>query len=118
ISEAGVPLLTPASRNDQVATDMRLYARRSAVELVGLIDRSRLALFRQERAHAPPLMPRYTHLQRAQVVTLGHHLLAYAEMLGRDRGRLLDAERRAAESPLGSGALAARAPPRHRGAYC
>jgi argininosuccinate lyase len=56
--------------------------------------------------HTATLMPGYTHLQRAQVVTLGHHLLAYAEMLGRDRGRLLDAERRAAESPLGSGALA------------
>jgi argininosuccinate lyase len=85
---------------------MRLYARRSAVELIALIDQSRLVLCRRAREHAATLMPGYTHLQRAQVVTLGHHLLAYAEMLGRDRGRLLDAERRAAESPLGSGALA------------
>src|SRR5262245_9459577 len=106
VGEAGRRLHTARSRNDQVATDMRLYARRCALELVREIDRSRLALYRRAREHAATLMPGYTHLQRAQVVTLGHHLLAYAEMLGRDRGRLLDAERRAAESPLGSGALA------------
>jgi len=106
IGDAGRRLHTARSRNDQVATDMRLYARRSALELVAWIDRSRLALCRRAREHAATLMPGYTHLQRAQVVTLGHHLLAYAEMLGRDRGRFLDAERRAAESPLGSGALA------------
>jgi len=106
IGEPARRLHTARSRNDQVATDMRLYARRAALELVREIDRSRLALCRQARRHAATLIPGYTHLQRAQVVTLGHHLLAYAEMLGRDRGRLLDAERRAAESPLGSGALA------------
>src|SRR4051794_26068106 len=106
IGEPGRRLHTARSRNDQVATDLRLYARRSALELVAAIDRSRLALVRRAREHAATLMPGYTHLQRAQVVTLGHHLLAYAEMLGRDRGRLIDAERRAAESPLGSGALA------------
>src|SRR5262245_12495203 len=106
IGDAGRRLHTARSRNDQVATDMRLYARRCAVELVQQIDRSRVAMVRRAREHAATLMPGYTHLQRAQVVTLGHHLLAYAEMLGRDRGRLLDAERRAGESPLGSGALA------------
>jgi argininosuccinate lyase len=106
VGDAGRRLHTARSRNDQVATDMRLYARRSALELAQLIDRSRLALCRRAREHAATLMPGYTHLQRAQVVTLGHHLLAYAEMLRRDRGRLIDAERRAAESPLGSGALA------------
>jgi argininosuccinate lyase len=106
IGEPGRRLHTARSRNDQVATDMRLYARRSALELVHGIDRSRLALCRRAREHAATLMPGYTHLQRAQVVTLGHHLMAYVEMLTRDRGRLLDAERRAAESPLGSGALA------------
>jgi argininosuccinate lyase len=106
VGDAGRRLHTARSRNDQVATDMRLYARRSALELVREIDRSRLALCRRAREHAATLMPGYTHLQRAQVVTLGHHLLAYAEMLTRDRGRLIDAERRAAESPLGSGALA------------
>jgi len=106
IGEAGRRLHTARSRNDQVATDLRLYARRAAIEIVAGIDRSRLELCRQTRAHASTLLPGYTHLQRAQVVTLGHHLLAYAEMLGRDRGRFVDAERRAAESPLGSGALA------------
>jgi argininosuccinate lyase len=62
---------------------------------------------RRARVHAGTLIPGYTHLQRAQTVTLGHHLMAYAEMLGRDRGRLVDGARRASESPLGSGALAA-----------
>jgi argininosuccinate lyase len=100
-------LHTARSRNDQVATDLRLYARRSAVDLVAGIDRTRLALARRAREHADTLLPGYTHLQRAQVVTLGHHLLAYAEMLRRDRGRLLDAAKRAGELPLGSGALAA-----------
>jgi len=107
IGEPGRRLHTARSRNDQVATDLRLYARAAAVELAAAIDRARVALCRQARTHAETLLPGYTHLQRAQAVTLGHHLLAYAEMLGRDRGRLLDAARRAAESPLGSGALAA-----------
>jgi argininosuccinate lyase len=106
IGEPGRRLHTARSRNDQVATDLRLYARRAAVDLAAGIDRARLALARQARRHAATLLPGYTHLQRAQVVTLGHHLLAYAEMLGRDRGRLVDAARRAGESPLGSGALA------------
>jgi argininosuccinate lyase len=106
IGEAGRRLHTARSRNDQVATDLKLYARRAAVDLVAGIDRARLELARQARRHAETLLPGYTHLQRAQVVTLGHHLLAYAEMLKRDRGRFADAERRAAESPLGSGALA------------
>jgi argininosuccinate lyase len=106
VGEAGRRLHTARSRNDQVATDLRLYARRAATELVSGIDRSRTALCRRAREHAATVMPGYTHLQRAQAVTLGHHLLAHAEMLGRDRGRLLDGARRAAESPLGSGALA------------
>jgi argininosuccinate lyase len=106
IGEPARRLHTARSRNDQVATDLRLYALRAAVGLVAAIDRARVAFCRRAREHAATLLPGYTHLQRAQVVTLGHHLLAYAEMLGRDRGRLLDAARRAAESPLGSGALA------------
>src|ERR1700722_17580820 len=105
IGEAGRRLHTARSCNDQVATDLKLYARRGALEIVSAIDLARLALCRQARTHAATLLPGYTPLQRAQVVTLGHHLLAYAEMLGRDRGRFVDAERRAAESPLGSGAL-------------
>src|SRR5579863_9132332 len=107
VGEPARRLHTARSRNDQVATDLRLYARRSAIELVAAIDRTRLALARRAREHAGTLLPGYTHLQRAQVVTLGHHLLAYAEMLRRDRGRLLDAAKRAGQSPLGSGALAA-----------
>jgi argininosuccinate lyase len=106
VGEAGRRLHTARSRNDQVATDLKLYARRAAVDIIAAIDRARLAIVRQARTHAATLLPGYTHLQRAQAVTLGHHLLAYAEMLGRDRGRFVDAERRAAESPLGSGALA------------
>src|SRR5450432_2240092 len=107
VGEPARRLHTARSRNDQVATDLRLYARRSAVDLVAAIDRGRLALLRRAREHADTLLPGYTHLQRAQAVTLGHHLLAYAEMLRRDRGRLLDAAKRAGQSPLGSGALAA-----------
>ena len=100
-------LHTARSRNDQVATDLRLFALRAATDLVAGIDKARVALCRRAREHAATLMPGYTHLQRAQAVTLGHHLMAYTEMLGRDRGRFVDAARRAAESPLGSGALAA-----------
>jgi len=107
VGEPGRRLHTARSRNDQVATDLRLYARAAAAQLADAIDRARVELVRQARTHAETLLPGYTHLQRAQVVTLGHHLLAYAEMLGRDRGRLLDAARRAGELPLGSGALAA-----------
>jgi argininosuccinate lyase len=107
IGEPGRRLHTARSRNDQVATDLKLYARAAAVELATAIDRTRVALVRRAREHADTLLPGYTHLQRAQAVTLGHHLLAYAEMLGRDRGRLLDGARRAGQSPLGSGALAA-----------
>ena len=84
----GRRLHTARSRNDQVATDLRLYARRAARRAGRRSIAPRLALCRQARAHAATLMPGYTHLQRAQPVTLGHHLLAYAEMLGRDRGRL------------------------------
>ena len=114
IGEPGRRLHTARSRNDQVATDLRLYACAMAIELVAAIDKTRVALCRQATQHAETLLPGYTHLQRAQAVTLGHHLLAYAEMLRRDRGRLLDAARRAAESPLGSGALAATGLPINR----
>jgi argininosuccinate lyase len=107
IGEPGRRLHTARSRNDQVATDLKLYARAVAVELATAIDRTRVALCRRAREHADTLLPGYTHLQRAQAITLGHHLLAYNEMLTRDRGRLLDAARRAGQSPLGSGALAA-----------
>ncbi len=106
IGEPGRRLHTARSRNDQVATDLRLYARQACADIASALDRARVALCRRAREHAGTLLPGYTHLQRAQVVTLGHHLLAYAEMLGRDRGRFLDAARRADQSPLGAGALA------------
>ena len=107
VGDPGRRLHTARSRNDQVATDLRLYALRSGAALVSAIDKGRAALCRRAREHAGTLVPGYTHLQRAQVVTLGHHLLAYVEMLSRDRGRLMDGLQRAGESPLGSGALAA-----------
>jgi argininosuccinate lyase len=107
IGDAGRRLHTGRSRNDQVATDLRLYARAGAAALTAKLDAARRALVAQARRHVDTLMPGYTHLQRAQPVRLAHHLLAYVEMLGRDRGRIADAARRADESPLGSGALAA-----------
>jgi argininosuccinate lyase len=107
IGEAGGRLHTGRSRNDQVAVDMRLYALASCGRLIAAIDDLRKALVEQARRHVDTLAPGYTHLQRAQPVRLAHHLLAYVAMLGRDRGRVLDAARRADESPLGSGALAA-----------
>jgi argininosuccinate lyase len=106
IGDAGRRLHTGRSRNDQVATDLRLYARKAVARLVVGIDALRRVLVVQARAHVDTLLPGYTHLQRAQPVRLAHHLLAYDAMLSRDRGRLLDAARRANLSPLGSGALA------------
>lgn len=106
IGDAGRRLHTARSRNDQVATDLRLYARAAGERLVARIDDLRRALVTQARAHVDTLMPGYTHLQRAQPVRLAHHLLAYEAMLARDRGRIRDAMVRANVSPLGSGALA------------
>jgi argininosuccinate lyase len=107
IGDAGRRLHTGRSRNDQVATDLRLYARASAARLIDAIDDLRRAFLAQARRHLDTLMPGYTHLQRAQPVRAAHHFLAYDAMLVRDRGRITDAARRAGESPLGSGALAA-----------
>ncbi len=99
-------LHTARSRNDQVATDMRLWVR----DTVDLIDEQiadvQLALATKALAHAGAVMPGFTHLQSAQPVTFGHHLLAYVEMLGRDRGRFSDARKRMNECPLGAAALA------------
>jgi argininosuccinate lyase len=107
IGEAGARLHTARSRNDQVATDLRLYALSSCGRLIAYVDDLRRALVEQAQRHVDTLAPGYTHLQRAQPVRLAHHLLAYVAMLSRDRGRLIDAARRCDESPLGSGALAA-----------
>jgi argininosuccinate lyase len=99
-------LHTARSRNDQVATDLRLWVR----DTIDAADRAlralQAALLDQAERHAGAIMPGFTHLQPAQPVTFGHHLLAYVEMFGRDRGRLADARRRANESPLGAAALA------------
>jgi len=106
IGEPSGRLHTARSRNDQVATDFRLWVR-DAIDgmdqaLTGLED----ALLDRAEEHAATVMPGFTHLQAAQPVTFGHHLMAYVEMIGRDRGRLADARRRLNESPLGSAALA------------
>jgi argininosuccinate lyase len=106
IGDAGRRLHTGRSRNDQVATDLRLYARAAAAQIIASIDDLRRAFLAQARVHLDTLMPGYTHFQRAQPVRLAHHLLAYDAMLERDRGRVSDAARRADVSPLGSGALA------------
>jgi argininosuccinate lyase len=94
------------SRNDQVALDERLFVVGACGRCDAALAGLQRALVVQARAHAQTLLPGYTHLQRAQPVSLAHHLLAYVEMLGRDRERLAEVRRRAAISPLGSGALA------------
>ena len=106
IGEAGKRLHTARSRNDQVATDFRLWVRDSIDGLDGQVMDLMAALADRAAEHAADPMPGFTHLQTAQPVTFGHHLLAYVEMLARDRGRLADARRRLNECPLGSAALA------------
>jgi argininosuccinate lyase len=94
------------SRNDQVALDERLFVVTACERVDGALARLQAALVRRGREHERTVLPGYTHLQRAQPVSLAHHLLAFVEMLGRDRDRLADVRRRAAVSPLGAGALA------------
>lgn len=106
IGEAGGRLHTGRSRNDQVATDMRLWTREACADTCRRIDRFLAVIARRAPELQDHLLPGYTHLQRAQPVRLSHHVLAWAEMLERDRGRLEDAARRLNESPLGSAALA------------
>jgi len=106
IGDAAGRLHTARSRNDQVATDFRLYVRDSIDTLAAQIGTLQLALVKRAEEEAETIMPGFTHLQSAQPVTFGHHLLAYVEMLGRDAGRLADARKRLNESPLGSAALA------------
>ena len=106
VGEAGRRLHTARSRNDQVALDFRMYVRDALDHLIGAVGRLQRVLAGKADAHAEVIMPGFTHLQPAQPVTFGHHLLAYVEMLDRDRGRLTDARRRLNECPLGSAALA------------
>ncbi len=106
IGEAGKRLHTARSRNDQVATDFRLWVRDAIDGLSAQITDVMLALAERAAAYAGDVMPGFTHLQTAQPVTFGHHLLAYVEMLDRDRGRLADCRKRLNVNPLGSAALA------------
>ena len=106
IGDSGKRLHTARSRNDQVALDLRLFLLDETEKLKDSIDRLLRVLTAKAKETYDFVMPGYTHLQRAQPVTFGHHLLAYGEMLLRDRDRLLDCKKRMAVSPLGSGALA------------
>jgi len=106
LTPAGTVLHTGRSRNDQVALDLRLYCRDAAKEAIGLLAELIDSLAIKAAAHAAWVMPGYTHLQRAQPVTLGHHLLAHAEPLLRDARRFQVARDSAGTMPLGSGALA------------
>ena len=106
IGPTGAKLHAARSRNDQVATDTRLYCRTEIGLLTDACSQLQLALLNRAEAHADTLIPGYTHLQRGQPVTVGHHLLAYVEMLERDKSRLADCRKRLNVSPLGSGALA------------
>ncbi len=104
--DAGRRLHTARSRNDQVASDFRLYVREAIDALSAAIAALQEALLTRAEAEAETVMPGFTHLQSAQPVTLGHHLMAYVEMVGRDAGRFSDARERLNESPLGAAALA------------
>jgi argininosuccinate lyase len=106
IGEAARRLHTARSRNDQVATDFRLYVRGAIDSLLLQIQDLMRAFATRAAEHAGTVMPGFTHLQTAQPVTFGHHLLAYVEMLNRDAGRLRDARTRLNECPLGAAALA------------
>lgn len=99
-------LHTARSRNDQVATDFRLYIRDEIAAIDRALGLLQLALATKAHQSAETVMPGFTHLQTAQPITFGHHLLAYVEMLGRDRGRFADAAKRLSECPLGAAALA------------
>lgn len=106
IGPAAGRLHTARSRNDQIATDMRLWVRDTLDQLDRQLLDLQKALAEKALAFAEYVMPGFTHLQSAQPVTFGHHLLAYVEMIGRDRGRLSDARKRMNENPLGAAALA------------
>src|SRR6476620_1779771 len=106
VGAAGKRLHTARSRNDQVATDVRLWLRDEIDGLLTLLSQLQAALLDQAERHAALVMPGFTHLQVAQPVTFGHHLMAYVEMLERDRERLLEVRKRVNRLPLGAAALA------------
>ena len=106
LGDVGKKLHTARSRNDQVALDLRLYLREETDEIIDLIKQLISAILEQAETYKATILPGYTHLQRAQPVTFGHHLMAYASMLARDIDRLSDGRRRINVSPIGSCALA------------
>jgi len=106
VGEAGKRLHTARSRNDQVATDLRLWLREQIDDITRALREVQRSLLDQAEKHAATVMPGFTHLQVAQPVTFGHHLLAYFEMLQRDRTRLADCRKRVNRLPLGAAALA------------
>ncbi len=106
VGEAGKRLHTGRSRNDQVATDVRLYLRTTIDDIVRLLKALRNALLDLAEQHADTILPGFTHMQVAQPVTFGHHLLAYVEMFGRDMERMTDCRKRVNRLPLGAAALA------------
>ena len=114
IGDAGKRLHTGRSRNDQVATDIRLYLRASIDEIIKLIQSLQLSLVNLAEKHAETVMPGFTHLQVAQPITFGHHLMAYFEMLKRDAERLSDCRKRVNQLPLGAAALAGTSYPINR----
>ncbi|NLY57569.1 MAG: argininosuccinate lyase [Gammaproteobacteria bacterium] len=118
IGITGKKLHTGRSRNDQVATDIRLWLREEIDVIVAELERLQRGLLDQAEQHAEVIMPGFTHLQTAQPVTFGHHLLAWFEMLSRDRERLLDCRKRVNRMPLGSAALAGTTYPIDRQLTC
>lgn len=115
LGSAGKRLHTARSRNDQVAVDIKLYLKKQCDALYGQINDLIVVLCRKALLYQDTVMPGYTHMQRAQPVTFGHHLLAYVEMFQRDLSRLADTKKRMDECPLGSGALAGTTYPLNRG---
>jgi argininosuccinate lyase len=106
VGDAGKRLHTGRSRNDQVATDIRLYMRGAIDDILDLLKALRIALVDLAEQHAETILPGFTHMQVAQPVTFGHHMLAYVEMFGRDAERMADCRKRVNRLPLGSAALA------------
>jgi argininosuccinate lyase len=106
VGDAGKRLHTGRSRNDQVATDIRLYLRSAIDDIHGLLNTLQIALLRLAEQHASTIMPGFTHMQVAQPVTFGHHMLAYVEMFNRDAERMVDCRKRVNRLPLGAAALA------------
>ncbi len=118
IGDAGKRLHTARSRNDQVALDIRMYLKEQTVEITSTVKELCFTLCELSKEHLETVMPGYTHLQRAQPITLAHHLMAYAQMFLRDMSRLEDTYKRMNYMPLGSGALASTTYPIDRKRVC